>query len=244
MEKITIIQLCLLLFLSTSNANNAMEKAKSVWSGTAQAGFSSTSGNSDDNNFTGKLALSQKTLNWANSFTLSALNSSANGTETAERYANSFQWKYLYSKNLFFFASNNSFYDKYNPYDLSVSSVIGTGTSLYHNDDVSINFQGGPGYRYARISQSSTYERNIIGNLSLNTNWQLSKNAKLEQDFSVNSGHENTTTQSDTSLTTTIVGNLGLQVGFTITHNSTVPKDSQKTKRTDYRTTMTVLYSF
>jgi putative salt-induced outer membrane protein len=242
MNKITVSILCLLLTLSGAYANS--KTGNPVWSGSAQAGFSSTGGNSNDNNLTAKLVFNQKTIRWSNSYTLNALNSNSNGAETAERYANTFQWKYLFSKKLFFFASNNSFYDKYNPYDLSVTSVIGTGTSLFSNEDITINFQGGPGYRYARVSQSSDYERNVIGNASLNLDWQLSKNTKFEQDFSINAGYDNTVTQADTALTTTVVGNLGLQVSFTVTNNSMIPKDSKKNQHTDYRTNITMLYSF
>lgn len=216
----------------------------SSWSGSVQLGYTGTGGNSEDNNVSAKFSLLHKIAKWTNSYKLSALYSNSYSDVTAERYSNNFEWLYSFRPKVFAFVNNNSFYDKFNPYESSITTAIGIGRRLINNTTVTLDIQGGPGYRYAEVANTNKIESDPVGYLSSVLNWNISKTASFQETVSSNIGNKNATTQSESALSLDIIGNLGMQVSYTITHNSVIPTGSTKTKKYDYVTDVTLLFSF
>jgi putative salt-induced outer membrane protein YdiY len=243
--KSLLIAITLLFLLQTQvYAEDENNDKPSPWSGNFQLGYTGTGGNSQDTNLTSKFNLLYKKGNWTHTYRLSALYSDSNSAVTAERYANDFEWLYNFEPRFFGFLRNDSFYDAFNAYDISVSTAVGLGFRLINLKRFTWDIQGGPGYRYARVDATDEYERNLIAYASNVFNWQISKTASFQQTLSIDYGHDNTQMKSESALSLEIIGNLGMQVSYTITHNNTIPPGSGQTKKTDYRTDVTLLFSF
>jgi putative salt-induced outer membrane protein len=241
-HRLTLLVLPLLFTLNIVHAEP--EPMPSPWSGTAQIGYTGTGGNSNDNNVNGKLGFVYKQKQWTNSYNLSALYSNSNSVISAQRYASTFESVYNFEETLFSFLRNDSFYDEFNPYDISITTAAGLGARLYNDGKVSVDLQGGPGYRSARVAGTDIYEKNMIGYLASEANWNISKTASFQQNLSAQIGENNTQSTSESALSVSIVGNLGLQVSYSIVHNSKIPPSGTKTVKTDYRTSVTLLFSF
>ena len=236
--------LALLLPAYQSVLHAEPEKKPPSWSGTTQFGYTGTGGNSQDNNLTGKFNLLYHKNKWNNTFQLEALFSNNAGGTTAERYADTIELNYNFEPHSFGFYRNNSIYDRFNTYDVSLINAIGYGHRLYSGNKVTIDGQGGPGYRFARVAGTSEKEQEIILYLGSTLKWQISKTAHFQEAINIAAGRFNTMSKSESALTTDIIGNLGLQISFTITHNSNIPANSNQTLNTDYRTDVTLLFSF
>ena len=244
MRKICYFLFVVFIFSIYYTTVSAEPRKKSPWSGTVQFGYSGTGGNSQDNNLTGKFTTIYQKNKWLNNYKLEALFSSNNSTTTAERYAGTFEFNYNFKPHRFSFYRSNSVYDKFNTYDITIINAVGYGQRVYSGDKLTVDAQGGPGYRYARVAGTHSKDKEGIIYLGSTLNWQISKTANFQENVNIEAGHKNTMTKSESSLSTNIIGNLGLQVSFTVTHNSKIPQYSTKTKKTDYRTDITLLFGF
>lgn len=233
------------LILLSHNALTAnIAPHPSTWSGNVQLGYTGTGGNSADNNVSGKFNLFHKVSNWSSSYKLTALYSDSYNNVTAEKYTSNSEWTYNFQAKNYAFLNNNSFYDKFNPYEVSVTTAVGIGRRLINAEKVTLDLQGGPGYRYAQVANSDKTENNLVGTISTVLNWNVSKTASFQETLGTDIGKGNSVTKSESALSMDIVGNLGMQVSYTITHNSIIPEGSTKTKKYDYVTDVTLLFSF
>jgi putative salt-induced outer membrane protein YdiY len=240
---LTPILLASLVMLSSSFTTQA-EEAPKIWSGNVQLGYSGTGGNTTDNNVNGKFNLNYNKEKWTNTYKLEALYSDSNSEVTAERYSGTFQWNYKIARRYFLFANNNTVFDQFNTYDKSYTSALGFGKRLIEGGKITLDAQIGPGYRYAHIAGTNKCEEDFVGTASSTLSWIISKTANFSQSLSIDDGHNNVQTKWESALSLNVIGNLGMQVSYAITNNSTIPADSDKTKKTDYRTDITLLYGF
>jgi putative salt-induced outer membrane protein len=242
----TIYTTLFILLVSTSTALLAEEELPppASWSGTVQLGFTGTGGNSNDNNINSKFNLLYKNIKWTNSLRLESLFSNSDNNITAEKYTATAEINRAFKKKVFSFLRSENIFDRFSPYETTSTTSIGYGTNLYNSDKIIWDIQGGPGYRYADVNFSNETEHDLIGYLSTNVLWHVSKTANIQETLSVNEAAINTISKSETALSTDIIGNLGLQVSFTATHNSVIPEGSPNTKNTDYTSDVTLLYNF
>jgi putative salt-induced outer membrane protein len=214
------------------------------WTETVQFGYSGSGGNSTSSNLVGKFTSIYNRNKWINTYKLDALSSSSGGTTSAEHYGTSAEFNYNFKQQFFSFLRGSSVYDRFNSYDLTTIMASGLGKRLFDNDTISVDAQLGPGYRATRVAGTHTYYNGMIAFISSAFDWEISDDANFQENFNVEMGKENTATISQTALSTTIVGNFDLELSFTIVHNSNIPPGTTLTANTDYRTDITLLYSF
>ncbi len=243
MKKLLLL-LTLLAIANQFSVYAADEQEPSPWTGNVQFGYSGTGGNTQDNNVSGKFNALYQKAKWTNSLKLDGLFSNNKESTSAERYSGTTEFNYSFKKCMFIFARNNTMYDKFSAYDLSISNAVGYGKRVLDFNKFSVDLQAGPGYRDARISGTQKHDDEITGYAAGTINWAISKTASLQEVINSETGKDNTVTSAQTSLTADIVGNLGMQTSFTIMHNSQIPFGSTKTKKTDYQTDVTFLFSF
>lgn len=233
-----------LLLLTQNGLMAATAPHPSTWSGNVQLGYTGTGGNSEDNNVSGKFNLLHKISDWSSSYKLTALYSDSYTNVTAERYTSNMEWTYSFKAKNYAFINNDSYYDKFSPYEASVTTAIGFGRRLINAEKVTLDLQAGPGYRYAQVANSNKEENNLVGTVASVLNWNISKTASFQETLGTDIGKGNSVSKSESALSMDIVGNLGMQVSYTITHNSIIPVGSTKTKHYDYITDVTLLFSF
>lgn len=233
----------LMIFISTTAAAKA---AVSPWSGNVQFGFNGSSGNASASNLDGKFNLAYKRNKWQNTLALEAIRNTSKGKTSAQRFTTALAINYYNTSHNFLFYNNNNTYDKFTPYDISITNAVGIGRRLLTNTTktLTLDVQAGPGYRYQRAADTHEVNKGLIAALGSTLNWQLTKITTLNENITVQAGRDNTQTQSKTALSTQIFGNLGLQIGFTVTLNSIIPFKSKNTKHTDYYTSVNLLFAF
>ena len=234
----------ILLFLSTTVCAADELPTPFPWTETVQVGYSGTGGNSTSSNLTGKFTSLYKRNKWVNTYKVDALQSSSGGTTNAQRFGSSAEFNYDFKPQFFSFLRGSSVYDQFNSFDLTTIAATGLGKRLFENDQISIDAQAGPGYRITRVAQTSVYYRDVITFISTAFDWEISDDASFQENLSTEIGKNNTATKLETVLSTTIINNFDLELSFTISHNSTIPAGTTLTQNTDYRTDVTLLYSF
>ena len=232
------------LLISTTACATDELPAPFPWTETIQFGYSGSGGNSTSSNIVGKFTSIYNRNKWTNTYKIDTFSSSSGGTTSAEHYGASAEFNYSFKPQFFSFLRASSIYDRFNSYDLTSIMASGLGKRLFDNDTISVDAQLGPGYRSTRVAGTHTYYNGMIAFISSAFDWEISDDANFQQNFNVEMGKENTATISQTALSTTIVGNFDLELSFTIVHNNTIPPGTSLTANTDYRTDITLLYSF
>ena len=218
------------------------------WEGEAELGFLMTTGNTEETNLKGRLALLHETERWRNEAEARSAYTEAEDETTAERYRAEAETNLKFSENQFFFLRGAYEDDRFSGYDFRSSVTAGYGHRVWDQGDRSfLDLSAGAGYRYNRLNEldedGERYEKEAIGRLAGQLDFALSENALFRQKLSTEFGLEdnNTITESETSVQASVIGNLSLKLAYRVTHVSDAPPDSEKT---DTETSVSVLYGF
>jgi putative salt-induced outer membrane protein len=216
----------------------------SPWSGSLGLGYTGTGGNSSTNSVNSAANLSYKKDLWNHTAKLNTLFSESNGKTSGERFAFTEETRYLLKDLDFLFFRFSYIYDKFNIFDITTSSAVGFGKTLYKDALFTLNLQAGPGYRDARVAGTNYHQHQVVGYIGGLFRWVISPTANLQQTLNIEAGGLNTATISETTLSMEIIGNLGMDFSFGFTHNTTIPPHTTLTSTTDYRTAVSLLYHF
>lgn len=242
-----IIILCGLIFFTASATELAaplLPLPSASWSGNVQLGYTGTYGNNEDTNINTGLNILFEKEKWRNTYNFNGVFNSHNNSTTAQHYASTLEFNYHLRKRLFMFARNNSVYDAFNAYSLVINNAAGAGLRLIEEPNLSLDIQGGPGFRQSTINSSDNIVRETIAYFGATLNWTISETAAFQEMVNIDSGKSNTITQTQTTLTSDIINNFGISVSLSTSHNSQIPPGSTNTQKTDYLTELTFVYSF
>lgn len=245
-HSLSVACLALSVFLSLpAVAKDADEdKVDTPWSGSVQFGFSATGGNNDSTSTNGGVTVLYQKNKWSNKLDFDAIDSTSNGETASKIYDMEVGVNYYQTdKNFVSYTSSNT-YNEFSTYDITLINALGLGRRLVNNKSVTLDVQLGPGYLFQRVAETGEKNEEMIGQVSGNFVWHISKLASFVQSLNVNSGNDNTQIKAKSALTTKILENLGLQLGYTVTHNTNQPEGSTNTEKTDYYSSVNVIYSF
>lgn len=244
MKKILPSYTVLALITCASFSAEAQDKKESPWSGNVQFGLSATGGNTTSSSTNGGLSFLYKKDKWSNKLDFNAIHNTSEGETSAELYDLELGVNYYQTEKDFLSYTSSNTYNEFSTYDITLVNAIGIGRRIIDNKKVTFDVQLGPGYRYQRVAETGEKNEEVVGQLSGNFVWNISKVASFTQSIEVNTGSDNTQTKAKSALTTKILENLGLQLGYTVTHNSNLPEGSKNTQKTDYYSSVNVIYSF
>lgn len=226
-----------------ASAAAAQPDPANLWDADLEFGYVSTAGNTETTTINARADAKRETDTWRYQAHLDSLNSSEDDERSAERYylTNKLDRKFAERSYIFGFASYED--DRFSGYDWQAVVAVGYGYRLLENDTMTWDVEAGPGYRIAELDEGSEEEdeREIIARGHTRFTWQLSPQAVFEQEFSVESGSDNTVSRSVTSLKSTIVDRLALKLSYTVKYTNEVPEN---TERSDRETAVTIVYSF
>lgn len=225
-------------------AHKPVPTTPQYWSGTANLGFVDNTGNTDNENLSGKLDVQYNRTKWKNDVTLAGQLNTSRGTKTAERYSASYETNYLFSKYNFVFGRVSGLHDKFSPYDYSLTAAGGFGRRLLQTHRLSLDVKAGPGYNRLKETATDVVRDQLVAYIGGHFTWDITGSTTFTQDVNVNAGHPNTEAKSVTALNTKIVGNLGLQVSETLDYNSYIPPESTNTHTLDTTSNVALVYSF
>lgn len=224
-----------------ANAQAAqVASAQSPWSGAAELGASISTGNSQTSSVNGKFSLEYKQGPWSHRFNINTLQTSEDGSSTANRTVANFSSRYAFDPRNYAFDSLRYSHDAFSGYTYQASVAAGLGRKLWVSDLGELSAEAGPGYRKSK-TQDGTSENNLIGLARANFKYNISDSTKFEQSLTVLGGAANTELESETALSVNMTKTLALKVAYTVQHNTKVPAD---TKNTDTFTSINLVYAF
>jgi len=235
----------------------ALAEAGNIWKGEGELGFSSSTGNTENESLNTKLSISREYEKWIHGVTFSALRGKDNDTTTAERYVFNARSEYKLSELNYLFGAFRYDDDRFGGYDYQTSLVAGVGRHIIKTEATSLKLEIGAGARRSQLKEMDAVEdetslkekvdftessRNEgIVQSRLNFSHSFTKTTAFIQDFLIETGKENTYIESDTGLRVSISDHLALKVSFAMKRNTTVPEGKEKI---DKVSTVNLVYSF
>ena len=244
----SIIAVSITAPLAFADTDVDLDSNKDQWSGSAELGFVSTSGNSDTNNINGRLGLTQESSQWRTDYSLSSLYSSSDSDTTAEKYAGSLQSNYKFDTEQFWFVRGAYEKDLFSGYRSKSSVSTGYGNRFWQAKDGSyLEASTGVGYRDFAIDKDAAADgesdRGTFVRIAGTFEKHFTANSLFRQELTseISTSGGNTVNESVSALQANIVDNLAMKLAYRVKYTSDVPSD---TDTTDTETTASVLYSF
>lgn len=216
-------------------------EARSRWSGEAELGFVTTSGNTETETFNGKAKVINERDDWRHTGKLDVLTASNDGTETAERYFVSEKSDYKISEVSYLFGLLTYEDDRFTGYEYRASESLGYGRTVINRETLTLGLEGGAGARQSELAATGQDTSEAVVRVAGELGWVISEEAKFTQDLESEIGEDATITRSATALTTTVAGSLAAKFAVRVKHTSDVPPGIDKT---DTETSTTLVYKF
>jgi putative salt-induced outer membrane protein len=204
------------------------EQEKGPWSGKAALGFLATSGNTESSSLNSAFTVAYATGRWAHSVEASAINSSEENETSAEAYGLGWKTEFNMTERDFLFGRVNWRKDRFSGYEQQMSESVGYGRRLIDTGVHFLNVEIGAGARQADLTDGTSEEDSIL-RAGINYQWRFSEFAQFTQDFTAESGAENTYSESVSAVKTRLIGSLALVASYTVRNNSVVPADTENT---------------
>lgn len=228
----------------------APQEQPKTWSGSAEFGYVSASGNSEETNIKSRFDAEREVDQWRFTTHFDSLNSKSDGDRSSEKYYFTNRLAYKFNEHDYAFVYQSYDDDRFSGFDYQTTIAAGYGRRILLPPPMTWDIEAGPGYRHSKLDDSvsnisqgkngdTTDE--LILRLYTKYNWKLSDTSTFEQTLNVESGEESTISKSVTSLKVSIVGALAMKLSYTIKYTDDVPKD---TKHADTETAVTLLYEF
>ena len=212
-----------------------------AWSGSAELGATSTSGNTDTRNVNAKAEVLYELDRWRHTLNGEALFASDSGEDTAERYVAAYQADAKLSPRSYLFGTVRGEVDKFSGYDYRLSEALGYGYRVWEAGDLGhLDLEGGPGARQSKPENGAREDEAIL-RLAAKYRHSWTATTRFSQDFLVESGEDNTYAESVTGLKVRINSALAMKLSFTAKRNSEVPAG---TKKTDTLSAVNLVYDF
>lgn len=220
---------------------SAMAAPHSRWSGEAELGFVSTSGNTETETFNAKAKVVNDRERWRHTGKLDVLTASDEGDRTAERYFLSEKSDYKLSRISYLFLLLTYEDDRFTGYDYRASESVGYGRTVISRTNLTLDLEGSIGARQSELIATGNRSSEGIARLAGALNWKISDSAKFSQDLESEIGEDATITRSVSALTTTVAGNLAAKFAVRVKHTSDVPPGIDNA---DIETSTTLVYTF
>lgn len=230
-----------------AHANHA--PTPSPWDGTnAQAGYILNTGNSKSMNINLATNIIYKQTEWQNTFLTefqyAEQSSVANKQQLHFNDQAQFNLHNLDPMRSFLFANADSLFTRFNPYSNQTVVAGGYGVRLIKTQSFLLTVQAGPGFRYSKVQNSSETEKDPIITTQANAELKLGKFGTLTQSARYDIAKPYSFLRTVTSLTNKITGHIAIKGSYIVTNYSRVPSSSNRDKKTDTVTNISIVYNF
>ena len=202
-----------------------------------EAGLDFSTGNTENTNIRGRVAVDYFWQNWRHYSLLEGNSSHKNEETTAERYLASYKVDRSWSDANYTYGNFVYENDRFNGLENMRTISSGYGHRLEYSS-VILDTEIGPGYRWNDAGEGSS---EWIARGAVNLDWKITDGTKFTEKFTIDAGQSNTISRSETALSTSIIGALAMKLSVTMTHQSQ-PDDSKE--KLDTKTAVTLLYRY
>lgn len=236
----------LAIFLAaTSLTAQAEEEAKKGLSGSGEAGFSSSTGNTNEEAAYAALKLNYIQETYKLKGLIEANNKKEDSIQTKERYVGDFQGDLFFSdyQKAYGFGQARWEHDKFEAIELNSYYIAGLGYNFFNTEKMILAAEAGAGYQkndFTNESDNSDLDQGIV-KLFANFEYQLNDNIRFLQDLNEFYGQKQAKFESNTSFQVALASNLNLKATYKYRHN-TAPADGKV--KDDTETLFTLIYNF
>lgn len=217
------------------------EGATEGFSGNAEFGYTRLSGNTDSRTLVGKGRITWLTHRWTHSLRGEIRNVSRNGSHSAEHYLAAWRERYSLEGPHYLFGFARWDKDRFSGYDQQFTTIGGYGRILIDRPYQQLSLEAGPGYRHDRLDNGGKTSL-AVGYGALAYEWELSTNASVAQELSLEVTDDNNTSRSLSSLIARLNSHLALKLSHEIKDNSRPPEGARS--HTDHITAVSLLYDW
>ncbi|MDX1496597.1 MAG: DUF481 domain-containing protein [Salinisphaeraceae bacterium] len=211
-----------------------------TWSGHADLGYTSSSGNSETSHLNAGFGLQYESAPWTHIFELATIQEKEGGDDTSDRLEAEFKTKYALNELSYVFGDLIYERDEFGGVRERTSETIGYGRKLLNTDVHTLEAELGLGARQSELADGSEEEEGIV-RLAGHYHRHISESATFDQGLLVEAGDSNTYVESESALKLKINGNLYAKLGYTVKYNDTVPAGVENT---DTYTSVNLTYEF
>jgi len=224
-----------------------------VWTGKGQAGYTSSSGNSEGKAANAALDMAYLDDAWKHAFHLGGLYGESAGIVAAERWDTSWQSNYDLTKDLYTFGLLTYRHDLFSGFDYQASASAGVGYKFIATDTTKLDAQVGVGYQVLRPENIDKPNGVVLGRTLLpsesgiaetaavNYSQALSSTTTLTDKLAVTASSADTLVTNALAVAVTVSTKLALSVGYALQDNTKPPAGL---KRIDTLETVNLVYSF
>jgi putative salt-induced outer membrane protein YdiY len=227
--------------------------ARAQWSGKAELGILSTSGNTESKAANAKLDLVHEGARWRNTLDFAALYSEGAEFATAERYEAAYQLDNKITDRFSWFAGLRGEQDRFSAFAYQATVSAGASYKFIDSPTTQLTASLGAGYRRSQsqeLIQSDAGEvldrikgdadSEPVATLSSAYEHNFTETTKITNKFLAESGSDNTALQDDLALSVNMTSSFALAVGFGVRYNSDPPPLAEST---DTLTTVNLVYT-
>jgi putative salt-induced outer membrane protein len=227
---------------------------QNVWTGKGQAGYTSSSGNSEGKSANAAIDMAYLDDPWKQAFHLGGLYGQSAGIVSAERWDTSWQTNYNFTANLYTFGLLTYQHDLFSGFDYQASASTGLGYKIIATPTTQLDAQAGVGYQVLRPenivknpdgSVASRMllpsENGVAETAAINYSQALTKTTTLTDKLAVTSSSADTLVTNALAVAVKISTKLALSAGYALQDNSKPPAGL---KHVDTLETLNLVYSF
>jgi putative salt-induced outer membrane protein len=216
----------------SAHAQNPPPAAPDPFTGQVAVGYLSTSGNTDNTNANATFGMKYALTKWEHQVKAAAVAATNDELTTAEAYAANYTARRSFgdTKKSYLFTTLDWRKDRFSSYESELSETAGYGRRVVDRAPHLLTAEVGAGARQADLIDGTSRDEGILRG-ALAYTWAFTETTGFSQDFVIESGQSNTSTEWVSKLHAKLVGDIGLVLSFRIKHNSDVVLGSEPTDR-------------
>lgn len=223
------------------------------WTGSADLGWLSNSGNSENTAINAQLELKKETEKWAHAVKLAgsgATNENDEGEDetSAEKYSISLKSDRKLGERSYLYAIADYEEDRFSGYEFQGSTGFGYGYKVIAEETMTLMFEVGPGYSHSLLSPEnrngeSGHIEEFTYRLGEAFTWNFSETSELSQYITYQGGSDLNTLKFGGFVLSKLSNALSLKVGIDITQRGGDAQDAAEDADPDLDDTDTTTYA-
>ncbi|MEA3252306.1 MAG: DUF481 domain-containing protein [Pseudomonadota bacterium] len=209
------------------------------FTGQAELGYTSLSGNTDSSTLLAKGRLTWLTGPWTQTLRAETRKVEENDNTSAEQYLLGGRERYDLEGPHYLFGFTRWEKDRFSGYDYQFTTIAGYGRQLLAGPDHVLSLEAGPGYRHDEL-ESGEGDDLAVGYGALDYQWNFSEGSSFQQELSVEGTAQNVTTRAFSAVTAQLNAHLALRLSHEIERNSQPPEGASS--NIDRTTAASLLY--
>lgn len=154
------------------------------------------------------------------------------GVKNQQRWGVSYKLDFLLGDDTYGYGRVSYDEDAFSGFDYKLFGGGGVGHYFYNTERFKLKVEGGPGYQYAPIDDTTARDNRFAIYASNEADWLIRDGLKLEQDLNATWTSPTSTLMSNTALTTVLSDTLSAGVSFLYRYETHPPAGRLKEDRT------------